>query len=347
MTIPRREFLKRVAALAAGGALAGCAAENGADPADSRDGPAGPAATTKAAVPGRPAKWPPSPLPQRPLGATGVSLPILALGGFHLGACADAAAAQELLRVALDEGVRLLDTAESYQDGRSEAWYGQAIEALGVRDEVFLMTKTYAPKERDRASAERHLHGSLERLRTDRLDLWQLHSIQGPEDVDRAFGDDGAIHFLREMKERGVVRFVGVTGHVNPAAHLRALEWYDRGVTFDVVQLPLNALDAHQLSFQKEVLPRLVERGIGVLAMKTAASGALIKEGVCTPAECHRYAWSLPISVAVVGMETPGQVRENARLAREQGPLDADEAADLLARIAPRADLKLEWYKKA
>jgi uncharacterized protein len=242
--------------------------------------------------------------------------------------------------------VRLLDCAESYQDGRAESWLGAGIAALGVRDEVFLMTKTYAPQERSAESARRHLEGSLSRLRTDRLDLWQLHSIQSVEDVDRAFAPGGAMEFIRAQQLAGVVRFVGVTGHVNPAAHRRALEWWDRGVRFDVVQMPVNPLDAHQLSFQNEVLPGLRERGLGVLAMKTAASGALVQKGVCAHAECLRYVWSLPVDVAVVGMETPEQVRANAALARGAA-MDGGERAALLARIESFKDLSLEWYKKA
>jgi aryl-alcohol dehydrogenase-like predicted oxidoreductase len=324
----RREFLRTSLAVAAATGLAACAKDAGG------------------AAPEPPGRLPPSTLPQRPLGSTGVSLPILALGGFHLGGCADEAAARALLETALQEGVRFLDTAESYQDGRSESWLGAGLAALGVRDEVFLMTKTFKPDGRTAESAKRDLDASLSRLRTDRLDLWQLHSIQSVEDVDRAFAPGGAMEFIRGQQAAGVVRFVGVTGHVNPAAHRRALEWWDRGVRFDVVQMPVNPLDAHQLSFQNEVLPGLRERGLGVLAMKTAAGGALVQKGVCAHAECLRYVWSLPVDVAVVGMETPEQVRVNAALARGAA-MDGGERAALLARIERFKDLSLEWYKKA
>ncbi len=243
--------------------------------------------------------------------------------------------------------MRLLDNAESYQDGRAERWMGAGLAELGARDEVFLMTKTFKPDGRSGESARRDLQGSLARLRTDRLDLWQLHSIRSPEDVDAACAPDGALPYILSQRAAGVVRLAGVTGHVNPAAHLRALEWWDRGLRFDVMQMPINPIDAHQLSFQLQVLPELVRRGIGVLAMKTSASGALLAQGVTTIDENLRYVWGCPVSAAVVGMESPEQVRANAHTARESLPMDEAERAALLQRIAPRSDLALEWYKKA
>jgi len=324
----RRDFLR---VSLAGAGLAACAT----------------GAARRDEAPRAPGRLPPSSLPQRPLGHTGVTLPILGLGGFHLGGCADEAAARALLETALQEGVRFLDNAESYQDGRAESWMGAGLAALGVRDEVFLMTKTFKPDGRSGESARRDLDGSLARLRTDRLDLWQLHSIQSPEDVDRACAPGGALEYILSQKAAGVVRFTGVTGHVNPAAHLRALSWWDRGLRFDVMQMPINPIDAHQLSFQRQVLPECRARGIGVLAMKTSASGALLKEGVSTIDENLRYVWGLAVDVAVVGMESPEQVRANASTARQARPMDETEREALLQRIAPRSDLALEWYKKA
>jgi len=323
----RRDVLAGALAAAGVAALPGCLAPAAAAP-DGGDAP--------------PARRPPGELPLRALGSTGVSLPILALGGFHLGGCADETAARALLETALAEGVRLLDNAESYQDGRAEEWLGAGLAALGAREQVFLMTKTFKPDGRTAESAARDLQASLRRLRTDRLDLWQLHSVQSVEDVDRAFAPGGAMEFIRAQQAAGTVRFTGVTGHANPAANLRALEWWDRGLTFDVMQMPVNPLDALQLSFQARVLPELRRRGIGVLAMKTSASGALLRGGLCTIDECLRYVWGLPVDVAVVGMETPDQVRADAALARA-ARLDAAARAALLARLQPHAALSLEW----
>jgi uncharacterized protein len=296
-----------------------------------------------AAVPTRRAAAP-GPLPTRRLGRTDLELPMLALGGFHIGQAGSERAARRLIDVALEEGIRFLDTAESYQSGTSERWIGSAIR--GRRDAVVLMTKTFAFPERTAESARRHLEGSLQRLQTDHLDLWQLHSIRSIEDVDRAFGPGGAIEYMLAAKARGTVRYVGVTGHAAPPAHARALEYWDRGLRFDAMQLPINPIDYHQQSFQRDVLPHLVERGIGVIAMKTSADGMLLRRQICSIDECLRYVWSLPVSVAVVGMERPELVRQNARLAREFAPMREAELKTLRARLGPQARLELEWYKR-
>ncbi|NIM47770.1 MAG: aldo/keto reductase [Gemmatimonadales bacterium] len=283
-------------------------------------------------------------LPTRRLGQSDLVLPILSLGGFHVGRAGSEGDARRLVETAVEEGIRLFDNAESYQSGRAERWVGAALE--GMRHEVLLMSKTFNLEQRSAESARRHLEGSLERLRTDYLDLWQLHSIRSVEDVDRAFRAGGAMEYILGAKEQGLVRYVGVTGHVTPAAHRRALEYWDRGFKFDAMQLPLNPIDYHQQSFQQEGLPHIVQRGIGVIAMKTSAQAALLRERICTIDECLRYVWSLPIAVAVVGMERPQEVRHNARQAREFTPMSAAELDALRQRIQSQARLQLEWYKR-
>lgn len=282
-------------------------------------------------------------IPMRRLGRTGVTLPMLGLGGFHLGQAGSEAAARVMVDTAFAEGIRFFDTAESYQGGTSEQWLGSALS--GRRDQVFLMSKSFDFPRRRPEMAERHLAGTLKRLRTDKLDLWQLHSVRTVADVDLAFAPGGAFEMMLELKAKGGARFIGVTGHQQPEANLRAIHYWDEGLKFDVMQMPLNPMDYHQQSFQRYVLPELVRRDIGVIAMKTSADGALLREKICSIDECLRYAWSLPISLAVVGMVTPVQVRENAARSRAFSAYsDADRRA-LLARIAPRAALRLEWYK--
>lgn len=300
------------------------------------------ASPAAAARPGR--TLPETSLPARRLGRTGLTVPILSLGGHHLGRAGSERSARRLVDTALEEGIRFFDTAESYQNGTSERWLGAAV--AEVRSDVLIMTKTHAPRERSAESARRHLEESLARLRTDYLDLWQLHSTKSVEDVERAFAPDGAMEAIMRAKEEGLVRFVGVTGHVTPGAHRRALELWDDGWEFDTLQLPVNPIDYHQRSFQRQVLVDLVARDIGVIAMKTSADGRLLSEGICTIEECLRYVWSLPVNVAVVGMERPELVRHNARLARSFVQMSPAELADLRARIAPRAGLGLEWYKR-
>jgi aryl-alcohol dehydrogenase-like predicted oxidoreductase len=288
---------------------------------------------------------PPSDLPTRRLGRTGADLPILGLGGHHLGLAGSERAARRLVETALEEGVRFFDTAESYQAGTSERWLGAAIRE--VRSEVFLMSKTHEPRERSAESARMHLEGTLQRLGTDYLDLWQLHSIKSPEDVDLAFRPGGAMEYIFEAKREGRVRWVGVTGHMNAASHERALEYWDEGWEFDALQFPINPIDFHQASFQRAVMDAAREREIAVIAMKTSADGALVREGVCTHEECLRYVWSLPVSMAVVGMERPELVRRNAAVARARTFMDPAEREELRERILPRADPRLEWYKRS
>ena len=287
----------------------------------------------------------PGSLPERRLGRTGVTMPILGLGGWHLGDAGSERAARTLLDTAISEGVRFLDNAESYHGGTAEEWLGAAMASLGVRKQVFVMTKTFDLEHRGRESAARHLEGSLRRLRTDYLDLWQLHSVRSAEDVDRAFRPGGAMEYILEMQRQGVVRHVGVTGHRHPSANLRALHYWDEGIRFETMQMPINPLDYHQRSFQRDVLAELVKRDIGVIAMKTSADGRLLRSGVCTATECLRFAWSLPISLAVVGMERPSLVRENAKLAREHRPMSDAERRALIDRVAPHTSLRLEPYK--
>jgi len=288
----------------------------------------------------------PSELPTRPFGSTGETLPTLGLGGFHLGQAAAEKAARALVDAALEAGVRFFDTAEQYQradDSRSERWLGAAL--ADVREQVFVMTKTFDPGARSAAAARAHLEASLTRLQVEKLDLWQLHAVSSPADVDRAFATGGAMQAILEAKADGLVRFTGVTGHKDPAALLRALHHWDEGMRFDAVQMPVNPMDLHQVSFQLRVLPELIRRGIAPIAMKTVAAGVLPREKVCTVAECLRYVLSLPVAMLVSGMETPEQVRDNAA-ALGAGPLEPEEAAALVDRIASRADLGLEWYKR-
>lgn len=286
----------------------------------------------------------PDKLPRRKLGRTGLEMPVLGLGGFHVGLAEKEQNARAVIDVALAEGIRFFDSAEMYQAGRSEKWLGLGLK--GIRKDVFLMTKTWSPKDRSAESAKRHLEGSLDRLQTEYLDLWQVHGVTDAADTDKCFRKGGAMEYILDAKQRGLVRFVGVSGHTNPEALRRALKFYDEGWKFDAMQFPLNPIDFHQTSFQKELLPEIVRRGIAVLAMKTSAGGALVRQKVCSIDECLRYALSLPVSVAIVGMETADQVRDNARIIRTSTPFTADEVDRLLEKIRPQARLELEWYKK-
>ncbi|MDY7017723.1 MAG: aldo/keto reductase [Nitrospirota bacterium] len=270
------------------------------------------------------------PIPKRPLGKTGVSVSILGLGGSHVGTIQDEAQAVRLVREAIDLGVTFLDNAWEYHHGRSEEIVGKALQG-GYRQKAFLMTKVHG---RDKKSSLSQLEDSLRRLKTDVIDLWQFHEVVYEDDPDLIFAKDGGIEAAYEAKKSGKVRFVGFTGHKDPKIHLDMLS---KGYDWDTVQMPVNVLDAHFRSFQKQVLPVLVERNIGAIAMKTLADGHLLKAGVVTPREALTYVWSQPVSTIVSGMDSLELVRNQARLASNFVPLSAEEQEKLLQRTAKAA----------
>jgi len=213
----------------------------------------------------------------------------------------------------------------------------------GYRDRVFLMTKH---KGRDRETARAQLEDSLRRLDVDVIDLWQFHEIVQPELPERIYGN-GALEFALEARDQGKIRYIGFTGHREPAY---LLEMMARGFSWDTVQMPLNVFDRHFRSFELEVLPKALEHGLGVIAMKTLGGtpGAIPKTGAATIPECLRYAMGLPVSTVCSGMDSMDVLRENLAVAKAFTPPTADETAALLERTqAPAADGQQERYKTA
>ena len=205
------------------------------------------------------------PIPRRTFGRTGVEVSALGLGGFHLGAVKRKEDAVRLVQQAVDAGVTFMDNAWEYHEGRSETLMGDGLR--GRRDQVFLMTKV-CTHGRDRKTAMRQLEQSLRRLKTDHLDLWQIHEVVYENDPDLHFAKGGAVEALDQAKREGKTRFVGFTGHKDPSIHLRMLA---HDYPFDAVQLPLNCFDASFRSFERQVLPELVHRGIAAIGMKSLA----------------------------------------------------------------------------
>jgi len=203
-------------------------------------------------------------IPRRALGRTGVEVTAMGLGGYHLGLVKGARQAERIVQEAVDEGITFLDNAWEYHDGRSEEIMGRAL-AGGRRERVFLMTKV-CTHGRDRATAMRQLEQSLRRLRTDHLDLWQIHEVVYENDPERHFAPGGAVEALDQAKRQGKVRFVGFTGHKDPSIHLKMLA---RDFPFDACQMPLNCFDASFRSFEARVLPEVNRRGIAALGMKS------------------------------------------------------------------------------
>jgi aryl-alcohol dehydrogenase-like predicted oxidoreductase len=270
-------------------------------------------------------------VPRRRLGRTGVEVSLVGLGGWHMGIQPDEAESVRIVRAAVDGGITFLDNCWDYNDGESERRMGKALRD-GYRERVFLMSKLDG---RSRAKAAQQIDESLRRLETDRVDLMQIHEIIRESDPGDCFREDGAVAALVEARRAGKVRFVGFTGHKSPRWHLAMLAEADRhGFVFDTVQLPLNVLDAHYDSFEREVLPALVERGVGVIGMKPMADGRIVKAGIATAEECLRYALSLPTSVVLTGCDAPGRVDQALRVARGFEVLSEAEVDALLARTA-------------
>ena len=247
--------------------------------------------------------------------------------------------AVRVIRAAIDHGVRFIDTAWDYGMGRSEELMGQAID--GRRSELFVMTKVCA---RDRAGALANLDDSLRRLRVDVIDLWQFHEINYATDEELTFAADGAAEAAEQALRDGKVRFIGCTGHKDPA-YLMAMLRHE--FPWSTVQMPVTVLDRHYKSFIDTVLPEAQRRGIGVIGMKALGGRAqfLSHAGVSLE-ECLRFALSQPISTLVSGMTTVEEVAQNTEVARRFAPMTGEEQAALLERVRPvAADGRFEYYK--
>jgi aryl-alcohol dehydrogenase-like predicted oxidoreductase len=276
-------------------------------------------------------------MPRRPLGRTGHEVTLFGLGGE--GVLRTHGRTREAVRVierALDQGVNYCDTAPAYASCLD--YYGAA---LGERRrDVYLASKTH---DRTRDGSLRLLDDTLRRLRTDRLDLWQLHDLRTADDLGRIFGRGGALEALVQAREQGRVRHLGLTGHHDPAVLLEAM----RRFPFDTVLVALNAADVHRLSFAQVVLPEAVRQGMGVVGMKVCAQGRLLGRGGLTMAEALGYVLSLPgVCHAIVGCQTPAEVDENANLARTLLPLTDSQRHDLEERTRANA-AAFAYFKKA
>lgn len=282
-----------------------------------------------------------SPIPRRRLGKTGAVVSVIGLGGFHLG-IPDEQESIRIVRTALDGGVTFLDNCWDYHAGESERRMGKALRD-GYRDKAFLMTKVDG---RSREKAASQIDESLRNLGVEQVDLLQLHEVIHDDDPERAFAA-GGIDALLEARQVGKTRFVGFTGHKSPSIHLAMLDAAAaRGIRFDTVQMPLNCLDAHHDSFERNVLPRLVEEGIGVIGMKPLADGRIAQLGIATAEECLRYSMSLPVAVAITGCESLERVEQALRVATGFQPLSEAEVAGLLERTRPAGSAGAEELYK-
>lgn len=280
----------------------------------------------------------PGPIPARPLGKTGAMVSCLGLGGegilrmpgYHRQGV-------EMVDRALELGINYCDTAPAY--GSSQDYYGAVFRER--RQKLFLATKTH---DRSRDGSLRLLENSLQRMRTGHVDLWQLHNLSSMQELDAIFSPDGAIHALEQAKQDGRVRFVGITGHYDPAVLNEAMRRYP----FDTLLVALNVADRHRLSFIEQVLPNAAQRQMGVIGMKVLAKGNLLRpDGVCTIKDALSYVLSLPVSTAIVGFDHARQVEEAVRVAKAFAPLPPAEMARLEALAKPFLDQASHFKRPA
>ena len=296
-------------------------------------------------------------MPTRNLGKTGYKVGIFSLGGqAAIERHNNFDVAVPIIERALDLGVNYIDTSSIY--GGPERWSEQYVGRVMKtrRQEAFLATKT---KERTRDGSLRMIEKSLTLLNTDHIDLWQLHDIGLPEDVNAVFAPNGAMKALLEMQEQKVVRFLGVTGHYRPEALIDAVNRHP----FDTILLALNAADIHIHSFTEQLLPLVVEKQMGIIGMKVPARGRLLSSWTPPPLEQQQHSWegsaiatrsgvlnmreamrftlSHPVSTVIVGCDSIAQLEENVQIAREFTPLSSSQMAALNELAAPVAKQSL------
>ncbi len=341
-THDRRNFLKTGGALAAGLFASGAA-------------PALAEAKSLPPMPDNPRTQ--AAMPTRNLGKTGYKVGIFSLGGqASLEKSENFDVAVPIIERALDLGVNYLDTSSIYGGPArwSEQYVGRVMKTR--RNEAFLATKT---KERTRDGSLRMIEKSLQLLNTDHVDLWQLHDVGLPEDVDAIFAKGGAMEALIEMHDQKVVRFLGVTGHYRPDALIDTVNRYP----FDTILMAINAADSHIHSFQEALLPLAVEKQMGIIGMKVPARGRLLtgwmppplaeqehswegsaiatRPGVMSMRDAMRFSLSHPVSTVIIGCDTIPQLEENVQIAREFTPLSGAQMASLNDMAAPVAKQSL------
>ena len=297
-------------------------------------------------------------LPKRKLGKTGVEVTMLGVGGYHIGWTTEKDA-QAVIEAAMEGGIRFFDSAESYGPHTSEIRYGKYLTPK-YREEVFLMTKSTA---KDAKTMREHLEASLKRMNTDYLDLWQVHSVADPSDVDTRI-ENGVFDVVMKAKEEGKVKHVGFTGHRNPKAHLRVMERTADNPFFETIQMPINVVDANLDHFINSVMPKALDQNLGVLAMKTMADGRFfgkkirledvqwetdkpivpdrisIEEALC-------FVWSLPVSVLITGAENEALIKEKIKIAKGFSNLNEKKRTKLIEKVSDLAsDGKVEYYKR-
>lgn len=282
-------------------------------------------------------------IPTTTFGKTGIEVSVIAQGGARMDLHPDVKTAAVHVRKMYELGITYFDCARAYWDGRSEEAYGIGLE--GIRKNVFLTTKTL---KRTAKEAEQDLGTSLRLLKTDYVDLWQVHSVQSKGEIDEILGPGGAMEAFEAAKKAGKCRFIGFTGHYDPEVHAALLKASDK---WDTVMLPINAADHAYLSFEEMALPVANECGVGIQAIKIFGKAYLLRS--LSPIECLSYALSQPnVHVAICGAGTQGQMEDNIRTIRNFTRMTPQEVAEVRKRAVVGAGVHTGptmdyWKKKA
>ena len=278
------------------------------------------------------------PMPMTTLGRSGLQISRYGVGGYHMAVQGE----EEGIRIihrAMDLGVTFFDSAWLYHNGKSDEIYGKAL-AGGRRQKVILMTKAH---KYSKAEAMSQLEDSLRRMKTDYLDLWQCHQVVEHKEVDQILGPGGSLEAFVQAKKEGKVRHIGFTGHRDPTVHKRLLEATD---AWETVQMPVNLIDPHFNSFIENVIPLARKKGVGVIAMKSNAMGAIMKNKIARIEECLRFAWSQDVDVVVSGAESTSQLEQNVAVLKGLQKMSKQEISVLLHRTGQGPyGAKIENYK--
>jgi len=280
-------------------------------------------------------------IPMKVYGKTGARVTIIAQGGARMDLHPTVAEAAAHVRRVYEMGINYFDCAHAYWDGKSEEAYGIGLQ--GVRKNVFLTSKT---TKRTRQETEQELALSLKALKTDYLDIWQMHDVRTKEEIDRILGPGGAMEAFEAAKKAGKCRFIGFTGHFDPETHAALLRAYTH---WDSVLMPVHAADHAYRSFEKTALPVAVEQAIGIQGIKVFCKAFLLR--ALSPRECLAYTLSMPVHVAICGAGTQGQMEDNIRTAQSFKPLTPAELADVRSRAVVGQGVytgpTMEYWKKA
>ncbi|MEX0320958.1 MAG: aldo/keto reductase [Puniceicoccaceae bacterium] len=301
-------------------------------------------------------------LPMRQLTRDGLKTTAFGMGGWHLGMAEDPKQAEAMIEYSMEQGVRFYDNARVYGKGRAEEYYGKFL-VPKYREHVCIMTKSFSFTRED---ALKNLDESLTAMKTDYVDIWQIHSLDTYEGVDKRI-KGGVVDAFLEAKQKGKAKYIGFTGHQNPRSHVYFLKKLkEMGVEMDVSQMPLNICDASYESFQQMVLPTLLEREYGVLAMKTFAGGSIMgRRFEVTPkelqdedipdvvrltglslAQLHEYVYSLPVSVLISGCKTVDELEQNIAVLKGLTLLREERMEEIEKLAQPYSGYCVENYKR-